>query len=107
VRGVVGAAPGGVTSIAAGGRHAMTVTGVAGHAGTVPMPMRHDALAAAAEMVVAIERRCSAGGSLVGTVGILQVKDGSSNVIPGEVAFSVDIRAGDSDTLARAQREVF
>jgi hydantoinase/carbamoylase family amidase len=58
-----GHALGVVTSIAAGARHAMTVIGEAGHAGTVPMPMRHDALAAAAEMVLAVERRCSAGGS--------------------------------------------
>ena len=96
-----------VTSIAAGARHTMTVTGEKGHAGTVPMPMRHDALAAAAEMVVAIERRCSAGGSLVGTVGILEVKDGTGNVIPGEVRFTVDIRAAEADTLAAAQRDVF
>jgi hydantoinase/carbamoylase family amidase len=84
----------------------MTVTGEKGHAGTVPMPMRHDALAAAAEMVLAVERRCSAGGSLVGTVGILEVKDGTGNVIAGEVRFSVDIRAADGETLAAAQRDV-
>jgi len=102
-----GRALGVVTSIAAGARHAMTVTGEAGHAGTVPMPMRHDALAAAAEMVLAIERRCSVGGSLVGTVGLLEVKDGTGNVIPGEVRFMIDIRAGDGDTLAAAQRDVF
>ena len=102
-----GRALGVVTSIAAGSRHAMTVTGEAGHAGTVPMPMRHDALAAAAEMVLAIEQRCSAGGSLVGTVGMLEVKDGTGNVIPGVVRFSVDIRAADAGTLAAAQRDVF
>ena len=102
-----GHALGVVTSIAAGARHAMTVIGEAGHAGTVPMPMRHDALAAAAEMVLAVERRCSAGGSLVGTVGLLEVKDGTGNVIPGQVRFMVDIRAGDGETLAAAQRDVF
>ncbi len=102
-----GHALGVVTSIAAGARHAMTVTGEAGHAGTVPMPMRHDALAAAAEMVLAIERRCSAGGSLVGTVGLLEVKDGTGNVIPGQVRFMVDIRAADGDMLAAAQSDVF
>ncbi len=102
-----GRALGVVTSIAAGTRHTLTVRGEAGHAGTVPMPKRHDALAAAAEMLVAIERRCSAGGSLVGTVGMLDVKDASSNVIAGEVRFTVDIRAADSDTLSRAQQEVF
>jgi len=96
-----------VTSIAAGTRHWLTVRGVAGHAGTVPMAMRHDALAAACEMVLAIERRCAAGGSRVGTVGMLEVKDGTGNVIPGEVRFSADIRAADDETLAGAEREAF
>ncbi len=96
-----------VTSIAAGTRHLVKVRGEAGHAGTVPMPMRHDALAAAAEMVLAIESRCSAGGSLVGTVGILEVKDGTGNVIPGEVRFTADIRAADEETLRDASRDVF
>ena len=96
-----------VTSIAAGARHAMIVTGEKGHAGTVPMPMRHDALAAACEMVLAVEKRCSAGGSLVGTVGLLEVKDGTGNVIAGEVRFTVDIRAADARTLAEAQHDVF
>ena len=102
-----GQALGVVTRIAAGARHAMKVIGQAGHAGTVPMAMRHDALAATAEMVLAIEKRCGAGGSLVGTVGILKVKDGTGNVIPGEVEFSVDIRAADEETLREAQRDVF
>jgi hydantoinase/carbamoylase family amidase len=102
-----GLALGVVTTIAAGIRHTLRVKGEAGHAGTVPMGMRHDALAAAAEMVLAIEKRCSAGGSLVGTVGILKVKDGSSNVIPGEVEFTADIRAADGETHQVAQREVF
>jgi hydantoinase/carbamoylase family amidase len=101
-----GRALGVVTSIAAGNRHTMRVIGEAGHAGTVPMPMRHDALAAVAEMVLAIEKRCSAGGSLVGTVGILKVKDGTGNVIPGEVEFSVDIRAADGETQTTAVRDV-
>jgi allantoate deiminase len=96
-----------VTVIAAGARHSMTVIGESGHAGTVPMDMRHDALAAAAEMVLAIERRCASGRGLVGTVGLLEVKSGSGNVIPGEVRFSVDIRSTDEAILAAAQREVF
>ncbi|HSN20169.1 MAG TPA: M20/M25/M40 family metallo-hydrolase, partial [Usitatibacter sp.] len=69
--------------------------------------MRHDALAAAAEMVLAVERRCAAGGSLVGTVGLLEVKDGTGNVIPGEVRFTVDIRAGDDATREAAEADVF
>jgi allantoate deiminase/N-carbamoyl-L-amino-acid hydrolase len=102
-----GHALGVVTSIAAGTRHLLCVRGEAGHAGTVPMALRHDALAAAAEMVLAIEGRCGAGGSLVGTVGILKVKDGSGNVIPGEVELSADIRAADDETLRAASRDVF
>lgn len=102
-----GAALGVVTTIAGGSRHRITVSGAAGHAGTVPMPMRHDALAAAAEMVLAVERRCGAGGSLVGTVGLLQVREGSGNVIPGEVELTCDIRAGDDAVREAAERDVF
>jgi hydantoinase/carbamoylase family amidase len=102
-----GHALGVVTGIAGGTRHALAVRGEAGHAGTVPMARRHDALAAAAEMILAIERRCSAGGSLVGTVGMLEVKDGTGNVIPGEVRFSADVRAADDATREAAEAEAF
>jgi hydantoinase/carbamoylase family amidase len=102
-----GHALGVVTVIAAGGRHSMRVIGDSGHAGTVPMDMRHDALAAAAEMVLAIERHCASDRRLVGTVGLLEVKSGSGNVIPGDVRFSVDIRSTDQAVLAAAQRDVF
>jgi hydantoinase/carbamoylase family amidase len=97
-----GHALGVVTSIAAGTRHLLRVTGEAGHAGTVPMAMRHDALAAAAEMVLALERAAQA--PLVATVGILRVRDGTGNVIPGEVEFTADVRAPDGERL-RAGRE--
>lgn len=102
-----GAPLGVVTSIAAGSRNLVKIRGEAGHAGTVPMGRRRDALAAVAEMVLALEKRCSAGGSLVGTVGILRVKDPTGNVIPGEVEFSTDIRSVDDATREAAQREVF
>ena len=102
-----GRALGVVTTIAGGTRHTLRVRGASGHAGTVPMPMRRDALAAAAEMVLAIEKRCSAGGSLVGTVGILEVKDGTGNVIPGEVEFTVDIRAGEDAEREAAEADAF
>ena len=102
-----GHALGVVTTIAGGTRHRLHVAGEAGHAGTVPMGLRHDALAAAAEMVLAVERRCAAGGSLVGTVGVLQVRDGTGNVIPGEVEFTCDIRAGDDAVREAAERDVF
>jgi len=61
----------------------------------------------AAEMVLAVEGRCGAGGSLVGTVGILEVHDGTGNVIPGSVHFTCDIRAGDDATRQAAERDVF
>jgi len=101
-----GAPLGVVTTIAGGSRHRVEVLGEAGHAGTVPMTMRHDALAAAAEMVLAVEQRCGAGGSLVGTVGILEVREGTGNVIPGAVQFTCDIRAGDDATRHAAERDV-
>jgi allantoate deiminase/N-carbamoyl-L-amino-acid hydrolase len=63
--------------------------------------MRRDAAAAAAEIVLLVERRCSGNGSLVGTVGQLEVPGGSVNVIPGSCRLSLDIRAGD-DTLRLA-----
>lgn len=102
-----GLALGVVTTIAGGSRHLVRVSGESGHAGTVPMPRRHDALAAASEMVLAVERRCRAGGSLVGTVGILRVRDGSGNVIPGEVEFTCDIRSGEDAPREAAERDVF
>jgi hydantoinase/carbamoylase family amidase len=100
-----GRALGVVTSIAAGTRHLLKVKGEAGHAGTVPMAMRHDALAAAAEMVLAIEK--GARAPLVATVGILKVKDGTGNVIPGEVEFTADVRAPGTESLAAGREEMF
>lgn len=82
-------------------RVAIVMTGVAGHAGTVPMPLRHDALAAAAEFVGAVERRAQNTPALVATVGHLVVEPGASNVIPGRVAFSLDLRH--PDDLIREQ----
>jgi hydantoinase/carbamoylase family amidase len=96
-----------VTTIAGGSRHLVNVSGESGHAGTVPMARRRDALAAASEMVLALEQRCGAGGTLVGTVGILRVRDGTGNVIPGQVEFTCDIRAGDDATREAAERDVF
>jgi beta-ureidopropionase / N-carbamoyl-L-amino-acid hydrolase len=90
-----------VTSIAGGIRSIVTVEGLAGHAGTVPMTLRRDALAAAAEMVLAVERRCSEQPGLVGTVGKLEVPGGAINVIPGRCEFSIDIRS-ESDALRDA-----
>jgi allantoate deiminase len=67
---------------------------MAGHAGTVPMPLRRDALAGASECIGAIEDFCRTdAGGLVGTVGYIHAMPGATNVIPGEVSFTIDIRA--------------
>jgi N-carbamoyl-L-amino-acid hydrolase len=90
-----------VTAIAGSSRYLVELEGVASHAGTTPMPMRRDAAAAAAEIVLLVEARCSGKGSLVGTVGQLQVPDGSVNVIPGRCRLSLDIRAAsDAERIA-------
>ena len=95
-----------VTSIAGATRLRVEVIGRAGHAGTVPMNLRRDALAAASEAVTAIERICSGIPGTVGTVGVLRTLSGAVNVIPGAVEFTVDVRAG-SDGLRRdALREI-
>jgi allantoate deiminase/N-carbamoyl-L-amino-acid hydrolase len=86
-----------VSAIAGAVRLLLVVTGQAGHAGTVPMAARHDAAAAAAEIVLAVERHCTVP-TLVGTVGRLAVPDGAINVIPGRCELSIDIRAGDDAT---------
>ena len=83
-----------VTAIAGATRLAARLTGMAGHAGTVPMALRRDALAGAAECIVAIEEFCKADeAGLVGTVGYIDAAPGATNVIPGRVSFTIDIRA--------------
>jgi allantoate deiminase len=83
-----------VTAIAGATRLAASLTGMAGHAGTVPMPLRRDALAGAAECIVEIEEFCKTDqDGLVGTVGYIHAMPGATNVIPGQVAFTIDIRA--------------
>jgi allantoate deiminase/N-carbamoyl-L-amino-acid hydrolase len=90
-----------VTAIAGSSRYLVELSGVASHAGTTPMDMRRDAAAAAAEIVLLVEQRCSGRGSLVGTVGQLEVPLGSVNVIPGQCRLSLDIRAAsDEERLA-------
>jgi hydantoinase/carbamoylase family amidase len=96
-----------VTSIAGSARFRVAIRGVAGHAGTVPMALRHDAAAAAAEIVLAVEECCGKAPTLVGTVGQLAVPQGAINVIPGTCEFSIDIRAGDDATRDFAIADVF
>jgi allantoate deiminase len=94
-----------VTAIAGQLRYQMTVTGKAGHAGTTSMRLRKDALAAAAEVILAVERIALAHGErLVATVGRISAVPGAVNVIPGSASFSLDIRSGD-ETLRYAAAE--
>lgn len=90
-----------VTTIAGATRLGVTLRGEAGHAGTVPMGLRRDALAASAEIVLAVEQRCRRDDGLVGTVGRLDVSPGAVNVIPGEVTLTLDLRAP-QDAVRRA-----
>jgi allantoate deiminase len=82
-----------VTAINGGNRFSITLTGEAGHAGTVPMGLRRDALNAAAECALAVERIVTATPEAVATVGRLEAFPGAMNVIPGRVRFSLDVRA--------------
>jgi allantoate deiminase len=95
-----------VTAIAGASRLRVTVTGLAGHAGTVPMGSRQDALTAASEMVLHVERYCADRKGLVGTVGKMAVLPGAINVIPQDVEFTVDVRSGD-DALRRTAVAAF
>jgi len=95
-----------VTSINGSVRYLCEITGMASHAGTTPMDMRRDAAAAAAELVLYLEERASSEPNLVGTVGMLQVPNGSINVIPGRCAFSLDIRATTDAVRDACERDV-
>ena len=89
-----------VTAIAGQCRAGMVFNGEAGHAGTVPMNMRKDALACAAEFVLAVEKFAAVREHLVATVGKLHIINSASNVIPGEVITSLDLRSANETVLA-------
>jgi len=92
-----------VTSIAGQKRIEMKFTGVAGHAGTVPMDMRFDALCAAAEIVLAIEHfALGHRDQIVATVGKIDIQHSASNVIPGKVSCTLDLRSADETQLSTA-----
>lgn len=90
-----------VTAIAGQQRLELTWTGMAGHAGTVPMVMRQDALAAAAEFMVQTELYARRRG-IVATVGQLRIPNSASNVIPGQVIHSLDLRSADGQKALNA-----
>ncbi len=95
-----------VTGINAQSRIAVTISGRAGHAGTTPMRARRDAGAGAAEFVVAVEVHARRTDGLVATIGTMEFRPGAGNVIPGEAAFSIDVRHASSDAVAQACAEL-
>jgi allantoate deiminase len=95
-----------VTAISGATRLSVVLTGMAGHAGTVPMALRRDALAGAAECIVAIEEFCRTDQGLVGTVGHIDAMPGATNVIPGKVSFTIDIRTASDQHRKRAVADI-
>ncbi len=85
----------------------VSVTGSEAHAGPTPMPLRHDALLAAARLVGAVNQLAlDRAPNARGTVGMLDVYPNSRNVIPGSVKMSVDLRADDDATLSSMDAEL-
>ncbi|MEZ2739587.1 2-oxo-4-hydroxy-4-carboxy-5-ureidoimidazoline decarboxylase [Comamonas jiangduensis] len=82
-----------VTSINGGVRYVCEMIGTASHAGTTPMNRRRDAALGVAELALYMEERALQDGDSVATIGMLQVPNGSINVVPGRCAFSMDLRA--------------
>ncbi len=98
-----------VTSIAAPTRFRVVLTGQADHSGTTPMEMRKDALVAASEFIVALEKICRRysrmeKGRVVGTVGAIKIEPGVINAIPGKAELSVDIRSITAEAKRRVVR---
>ncbi|RDI73257.1 hydantase: amidase, hydantoinase/carbamoylase family [Gaiella occulta] len=91
-----------VTAIAGQTRARVTLDGEAGHAGTVPMGLRHDALAGAAALVLEVERVGRETGGLVATVGELAVLPGAGNVVPGRALLSLDVRHASDEARVAA-----
>lgn len=97
-----------VTSIAAPAGYRFTITGFGGHAGALLMPDRKDALCAAAELILAIERHTLATGAIdtVATVGTCDVHPGAVNSVPSRVTLQLDIRDTDPDRRERVMQAV-
>jgi allantoate deiminase len=95
-----------VTAINGFSRLRAIMRGAAGHAGTVPMGLRRDALAATAECVLIVERVARGNPEVVGTVGRIEAKPGAINVIPGEVTFTIDVRAPQDALRKRAIADI-
>lgn len=95
-----------VSAIAGQKRISVHFTGEAGHAGTVPMALRHDALCAAAEFILAVESLAQNIPGLVATVGQINVQPSASNVISGQVTLSLDVRHQSDTVLEQACQQL-
>jgi len=97
-----------VTAVAAPTRWHITMVGRADHSGTTPMALRRDALAAAAEFILAVERHgwIESPHQSVATVGTLALKPGAMNVIPGQVDLGLDIRGIDTASIKRLEQAI-
>jgi allantoate deiminase len=81
-----------VEAVAGQSRLKLSFEGAANHAGTTPMPLRHDALAAAAQFIVDVERYAANYTQLVATVGRIEAEPGAMNVVPGAAHLTLDVR---------------
>ena len=95
-----------VESIAGQSRIEFTFLGRSNHAGTTPMHLRYDALAAAAEWITAVEHRARSATGLVATVGKIEAKPGATNVIAGEARLTLDVRHGSDEIRIRAVKDL-
>jgi allantoate deiminase len=95
-----------VEAIVGQNRLEFTFSGQANHAGTTPMNLRRDALAAAAEWIVAIEELARRTAGIVATVGFVEAKPGATNVIAGEARTTLDIRHASDRTRTEALDEL-
>ncbi|HKC20059.1 MAG TPA: allantoate amidohydrolase [Candidatus Dormibacteraeota bacterium] len=95
-----------VSAIAGQDRMRVAFLGEAGHAGTVPMEQRRDALVVAAMFVVAVEHEARQRPGLVATVGRLEVEPGAANVIPGRVELTLDVRHPDDAVRLEASQRL-
>jgi allantoate deiminase len=91
-----------VEAIAGQTRMDFVFTGRANHAGTTPMNLRFDAMAGAAEWIIAVERTAKSVPGLVATVGSVQTRPGVTNVVAGEVRAALDLRHANDDQRTRA-----
>ena len=95
-----------VESIAGQSRIEFRFLGRSNHAGTTPMHLRYDALAAAAEWITAVEHRARSATDLVATVGKIEAKPGATNVIAGEARLTLDVRHGSDEIRIRAVKDL-